>query len=72
MGYLFFDIINKHSRCYDYHGSNFKRLDDAIDAASLMALGLGNSETENWVGGEVRVQNSSGQTLFSIPVVMAA
>ena len=72
MGCLFFDLINKQSRCFDFHGTSFSRMDEALDAAVLMALDLGNSETENWIGGEVRVQNSTGQTLFSIPVVMAA
>lgn len=69
---FFFDVVNSQSRSYDYHGRNFSRPDDAARAAELIAMDLGCSETGNWIGSQVQVRNTAGDTLFSVPVVIAA
>jgi hypothetical protein len=68
----FFDIVSTRSRSYDYSGCNYSSPEDAARAAELFALGLGCSETNDWIGSQVQVRTVAGDMLFSVPVVMAA
>jgi len=72
MNRFFFDVVSTQSRSYDYHGRNFSKQEDAANAAELIAMDLGCSETCDWIGSQVQVRNVAGDTLFSVPVVMAA
>jgi hypothetical protein len=69
---LFFDVFREDSRCYDYHGHIFHKREEATQMAELIAVDLGCSETDNWVGSHVQVRNAAGYTLFSVPVMVAA
>ena len=69
---FFFDVVSTQSRRYDYHGRNFSRQEDAANVAELIAMDLGCSETDDWIGSHVHVRNVAGDTLFSVPVVLAA
>jgi len=69
---LFFDVLNGKSRRYDFHGRDFGKPEDATQVAQLIAADLGFSETEDWVGSQVQVKDSAGQTLFSVSVRIAA
>jgi predicted NAD/FAD-dependent oxidoreductase len=69
---LFFDVMKQASHAYDYHGGDFVRPEDAAQMAELIAADLGLSETGDWVGSQVVVRNAAGETLFSIPVRLAA
>ena len=69
---LFFDVVNTRSRSYDYSGRNFSRQEDAANVAELIAMDLGCSEMSDWIGSHVQVRNVAGDTLFSVPVVIAA
>lgn len=69
---LFFDVLRQDTRSYDYHGRYFQRPEEATQMAELIAADLGCSETGDWVGSQVQVRNAAGETLFSVPVLMAA
>ena len=70
---FFFDILMQQARTYDYHGRYFGRPEEAGQMAELIAADLGFSETDDgWVGSHVQVRNAAGETLFSIPVLVAA
>lgn len=69
---FFFDVLGAEARSYDYHGQYFDREEDAANMAKLIAMDLGNSETQNWVGSQVEVKCSAGKTLISVPVQIAA
>ena len=72
MNRFFFDVVSTQSRSYDYHGRSFSRTEDAASVAELIAMDLGCSETDDWIGSQVQVKNAAGDTLFSVPVVLAA
>jgi hypothetical protein len=67
-----FDVLQQDSRCYDYHGCDFGRLEEATLTAELIAVGLGCLETNDWVGSQVEVSNAAGEALFSVPILVAA
>ena len=69
---LFFDVLHQGSPSYDYHGRDFGRPEDATQMAEFIAADLGCSETDNWIDSQVQVRNAAGETLFSVPVLMAA
>ena len=69
---LFFDVLQQDFRCYDYHGCDFGRPEDATLTAELIAVGLGCSETDDWAGSHVQVSDAAGETLFSVPILVAA
>jgi Domain of unknown function (DUF6894) len=69
---LFFDIQHQDSRCYDYHGGDFGRPEEATEMAELIAVDLGCSENEECAGAQVQVRNVAGETLFSVPALAAA
>jgi hypothetical protein len=69
---FFFDFFSAASHFYDYHGRTFSVSAEARDMAELIALDLACSDTGNWAGYEVRVRDTAGVTLFSIPVRPAA
>jgi hypothetical protein len=68
---LFFDVIKQQCPRYDFHGRDFSRTEEAAQMAELIAVDLGCSETDNWVGSVVTVRNSTGETLYTFPVLMA-
>jgi hypothetical protein len=72
MNRFFFDIVSVQSHQYDFRGRHFLRSDDAVKMAELIAMDLGSSETDDWKGSHVKVRDTAGQTLFSIPIVLAA
>jgi hypothetical protein len=65
---FFFDLSNSTHNQYDYHGREFERLEEAHELAELIALDLQCSASENWEGFEVKVRNTIGNCLISIPV----
>jgi len=70
---LFFDVLQQDPPpSYDYHGHYFSKPEDATQMAELIAADLGCSETGNWAGSHVQVRNAAGETLFSVPVMIAA
>jgi hypothetical protein len=69
---VFFDVLSSQSRFYDFKGRYFDKPEYAADMAELIAIDLGNSDTDDWVGSQVQVRNVAGDTLFSIPVLKAA
>ena len=64
--------FGKNFRSYDYHGRDFREHGEATQMAELIAADLGCSETGDWVGSQVQVKNAAGDTLFSVPVLVAA
>jgi Domain of unknown function (DUF6894) len=70
---LFFDVLHRDPPpSYDYHGRDFGVPEEATQAAQLIAADLGCSETQDWIGSQVQVRNAAGETLFSVPVLVAA
>jgi Domain of unknown function (DUF6894) len=69
---LFFDVFKQQMPSYDFHGRNFGGPEDAAQIAELIAMDLGCSETDDWVGSQVQVRNAAGETLFAVPVPVAA
>jgi hypothetical protein len=69
---LFFDVQRQDSYCYDYRGGDFGSPEDATQMAELIAVDLGCSETDDCAGSQVKVRNVAGETLFSVPVLVAA
>ncbi len=70
---LFFDVLHKDPPpSYDYHGRDFSRPEEATQVAELIAADLGCSETEDRSGARVQVRNATGDTLFSVAVMIAA
>jgi uncharacterized protein DUF6894 len=69
---LFFDVVKQNAPSYDFHGREFGLPEEAAQVAELIAVDLGSSETDDWVGSHVHVRNTAGETLFSVPVLMAA
>jgi hypothetical protein len=69
---LFFDVLKQQSSTYDFRGGDFGRAEDAAQIAELIAMDLGCSETNDWVGSQVQVRNAAGETLFAVPVLVAA
>lgn len=72
MQLFFFDIVNPKCRSYDYRGRKLSRPEDAADVAELIAMDLGCSETDDWIGSQVQVRTAAGEMLFFAPVVIAA
>ena len=72
MDRLFFDVVTPQAYLYDYHGRRFRRSEEAAQAAEMIALDLGCSETADSVGSQVQVRTATGDMLYSIPVVLAA
>jgi hypothetical protein len=69
---FFFDVVSPKRCSYDYHGRKFSRPEDAADVAELIAMDLACSETDDWCDSHVQVRNVAGDTLFSVPVLLAA
>ena len=69
---LFFDVFKQQTPSYDFHGRYFDRPENAAQMAELIALDLGCSENNDWVGSQVQVRNAAGETLFAVPVLVAA
>ena len=69
---FFFDVLNLQSSIYDFHGRYCDKPEYAVEMAELIAIDLGSSATDDWVGSQVQVRNVAGETLFSIPVLLAA
>ena len=69
---LFFDVFKQRTPSYDFHGRYFGRPEDAAQMAELIAVDLGCSETNDWVGSQVQVRNEAGEMLFAFPVLVAA
>lgn len=69
---LFFDIITDRVPSYDLRGRRFYSLEEASQLAELIALDLGSSEDEKWIGSEVKIRNVVGDTLVTIPICAAA
>ena len=69
---FFFDVLGAQSRSYDFHGRYFDKLEDATNMAELIAMDIGCREPDDWVGSHVQVSNVAGDTLFSVPVLLAA
>ena len=68
---FFFDVLNSQSSIYDFHGRYCDKPENAVEMAELIAIDLGSSATDDWVGSQVQVRNVAGETLFSIPVLLA-
>ena len=68
---LFFDIFKQQAPSYDFHGHNFGTPEDAAQMAELIAADLGCSEDKNWIGSQVKVRDTAGETLFAVPVLIA-
>jgi Domain of unknown function (DUF6894) len=69
---LFFDVSKQQTSLYDFHGGDFGRPEEAAEVAELLAADLGCSETNDWIGSQVQVRNTAGETLFAVPVLAAA
>jgi CheY-like chemotaxis protein len=65
---FFFDYINEGQTLYDYHGSEFRRSEDAFDFAELTVLDLQNSLSCEWIGWSVEVRDAENVKFFSLPV----
>ena len=72
MQLLFFDVVSPKCCSYDYHGHKLSKPEDAADVAETIAMDLGCSETNDWIGSQVQVRTAAGEMLFSIPVLIAA
>jgi hypothetical protein len=64
----FFDVASPSHTHYDYCGREFAQPEKAKELAELIALDLGCSDDNGWVGTEVRVLDIAGLRLFSVPV----
>ena len=69
---LFFDVLKQQTLTYDFRGRDLCSPEDAAQTAELIAVGLGSSETNDWAGSQVQVRNAAGDTLFAIPILVAA
>jgi hypothetical protein len=72
MKQFFFDVVSSECCSYDFHGRYLSRSEDAADVAELIAMDLGCSETDDWIGSQVQVRTAAGDMLFFVPVVIAA
>jgi hypothetical protein len=69
---VFFDVVGDERKLYDYHGHFCPTQDHVLARAQLIALDLGSSETDDWIGAQIKAKNSRGEILASIPVVFAS
>lgn len=69
---LFFDVVRHQSNSYDFQGRELSSAEDAAQIAELIATDLACSETNDWVGSQVRVRNTDGDALFAVPLLAAA
>ncbi len=69
---IFFDVINGPIPSYDFSGRECDSLDEAVLLADLIASDLGCSETNNLSGSQLHARNAAGETLFVVPIRLAA
>lgn len=69
---IFFDVVHEQTPSYDFIGSECRNLDAAARLAELIASDLGCSETNNLAGSQLFARNAAGETLFVVPVRLAA
>ena len=69
---FFFDVFKQQSPLYDFQGRYFSGPEDAAQMAELIAVDLGCSEDNDWLGSYVQVRNAAGEMLFAVPVLAAA
>jgi hypothetical protein len=64
----FFDLV-KHDRSeLDYVGQVFATVEEAHDAAELMAIDLVVTQMDEMIGSTITVSRAEGGKLFSIPI----
>ena len=68
---LFFDVFKNQTASYDFHGCNLSSLLDATQMAELIALDLAFSEDNDWISSQVKIRNTAGETLCTVPVLIA-
>jgi len=68
MARIFFDIVSRHTRRYDFRGRILTLRTDVIHLAELVALDCAVSEDEDWTDGEVQVPDADGTCLLSLPI----
>ncbi len=64
----FFDLMKRDGSELDYTGRTFSTMQEAYDAAELMALDLLVKHEDEMIGSAVRVSTAEGQKLFLIPI----
>jgi hypothetical protein len=68
MDRYFFDIIGNEGPALDYEGRLMRTVDEAYNAAELMALDLSVKQEDAAIGSHVIVRNVHGKTILSIPI----
>jgi hypothetical protein len=66
---LFFDVVAKSSRAFDYQGRALRTSSEACDVAETLALHLACLDSDKWAGAEIQVRNETGEKLYSVPVL---
>jgi hypothetical protein len=64
----FFDLVGEERSEYDYRGRDLPSPESAYDLAELIAVDLAVEEQEPWCGWAVKVRNTQGREVFSVPV----
>jgi two-component system, chemotaxis family, chemotaxis protein CheY len=65
---FFFDYTTKDQSLRDYHGEEFRSVEDAFEFAETTAQDLKNNLTRDWMGWSVEVRDAEGTKYFSLPV----
>ena len=68
MSRLFFDVVAKQTRRYDFHGQHLADRAEAARVAELVVLDCNVSDDEDWTGAEVQVRDEGGNCVLSLPI----
>jgi hypothetical protein len=64
----FFDLVSQNRTQHDFRGQECPSLEEAFQLAEIIAFDLELESHGEWRGWSVRVRNSDGTQLFSVPV----
>jgi hypothetical protein len=64
----FFDLVSQNRTQHDFRGQECPSIEDAFHMAELIAFDLELDCHGEWHGWSVRVRNSDGTQLLSVPV----
>lgn len=71
MNRYFFDVVEHERPSLDYTGRMLPTVDEAYEAAELIAFDLAVKQAEDAIGLKVTVSDTQGRRLFSIPVTQS-
>jgi hypothetical protein len=68
MDRYFFDVVRPERSEFDYVGRMLPTMEEAYEAAEMMAFDVAVKRADEMIGSDVKVSTADGHKLFSIPV----